>query len=102
MAKLELNLHTKTGDVLYSEHHVSGQKYLDLMNLKIEFEENDKLNVVDIITKRVAFTADLFTDKAVTPQTLLEGIDPWDLIPTLDRIEEAVVGTGDVDEKKEQ
>lgn len=101
MAKLELNLHTKTGDVRYEEHHVSGQKYLDLMNMKIGFEKAKTITVVDVVEERLKFTASLFSDEKVTAESILKGTDPWDLIPMLDRIEDAVLGVVPGEEKKE-
>ena len=101
MAKLELNLHTKTGDVQYEEHHVSGQKYLDLMNMKIEFEKAKTITIVDVLEERLKFTASLFSDKKVTAEAILQGTDPWELIPMLDRIEDAVLGVVPGEEKKE-
>lgn len=101
MAKLELNLHTKTGDIKYEEHHVSGQKYLDLMNMKIGFEKAKTITVVDVVEERLKFTASLFSDKKVTAEAILQGTDPWELIPMLDRIENAVLGVVPGEEKKE-
>ena len=101
MAKLELNLHTKTGDIKYEEHHVSGQKYLDLMNMKIGFEKAKIITVVDVVEERLKFTASLFSDEKVTAEAILKGTDPWELLPMLDRIEDAVLGVVPGEEKKE-
>lgn len=101
MAKLELNLHTKTGDIKYEEHHVSGQKYLDLMNMKIGFEKAKTITVVDVVEERLKFTASLFSDEKVTAEAILQGTDPWELIPMLDRIEAAILGVVPGEEKKE-
>lgn len=101
MAKLELTLHTDDGDVIYQEQHVSGQKYLDLMNMKLEFENTPNITVVDVITKRVEYTASLFTNNSVKTEAVLKGTDPWELENMLNRIEMAVLGIEPGDEKKE-
>lgn len=101
MAKLEITLHEKGGDVKYSTHHVSGQKYIDLLDMQISFEKSDALTSVDVIQQRLEFTAGLFEDEAVTAESILTGTDPWDLIPTLDRLQRIILGADDDDSKKE-
>ncbi len=100
MAKLELVLHTKKGDVTYVEHHVSGQKYLDLLTMQSEFQKQGSVEIKEIIEKRLEFTASLFSDAQVTATSILEGTDPWDLIPMLDRIQGVITGSEETDEKK--
>lgn len=102
MAKLEIVLHTKKGDVTYAEHHVSGQKYLDLLTMQSSFSKKTSIEAGEVIKKRLEFTASLFSDAQVTATSILEGTDPWDLIPMLDRIQSTVVGSEETDEKKEQ
>lgn len=102
MAKLEIVLHTKKGDVTYGEHHISGQKYLDLLTMQSLFSKDTSMEVSEVIQKRLEFTASLFSDPQVTADSILEGTDPWDLMPMLDRIQRVVVGSEETDEKKEQ
>ncbi|PCR98993.1 phage tail assembly chaperone G [Lactococcus fujiensis] len=103
MAKLEINLHEVGGDVVYTEHHVSGQKYLDLINMLVGFEKNsEKLSSAEVIQQRLEYTASLFKDEAVTAEKILVGTDPWDLIPMLDRLQRVILGADENDSKKAQ
>ena len=103
MARLELTLHTKDGEETYKQEHVSGQKYLDLLNMDIEF--NEKLGImtrVEQIEKQLDYIAGLFDNTKVTAQYILEGTDSWDVEPMIDRIMGIVLGVDSGDEKKEQ
>lgn len=102
MPKLKITLHTKPG-VTFEEEHVSGQKYLDFWNMKADFEDNqDKYSVVDIIEKRLEFTANLFSSDEITADSILKGTNPWDLMPLLNSIENIIIGAEDNESKKEQ
>lgn len=102
MSKLKINLHTKPG-VTFEEEHVSGQKYLDFWTMKADLEENqDKYSVVDIIEKRLEFTASLFSSDEITAESILSGTNPWDLMPLLNNIENIIIGVDENDSKKEQ
>ncbi|MCH1723571.1 phage tail assembly chaperone G [Lactococcus formosensis] len=101
MSKLKISLHTKPG-VTFEEEHVSGQKYLDFWTMKSDLEENqEKYSIVDIIEKRLEFTASLFSSSEITPETILAGTNPWDLMPLLNNIENIIIGTDDNESKKE-
>ncbi|WP_394326218.1 phage tail assembly chaperone G, partial [Lactococcus lactis] len=39
MAKLEITLHQKGGDVTYKQNHITGQKYLDFWNIQEKIEK---------------------------------------------------------------
>lgn len=102
MAKLKIILHSKPG-VTFEEEHVSGQKYLDFWTMKADLEENqDKYSVVDIIKKRLDFTASLFSSDEITAEAILGGTNPWDLMPLLNSIENIILGEDDNESKKEQ
>ncbi|WP_019299175.1 phage tail assembly chaperone G [Lactococcus garvieae] len=102
MPKLKITLHTKPG-VTFEEEHVSGQNYLDFWNMKADFEDNqDKYSVVDIIEKRLEFTANLFSSDEITADSILKGTNPWDLMPLLNSIENIIIGAEDNESKKEQ
>ncbi|NHI70441.1 phage tail assembly chaperone G [Lactococcus garvieae] len=103
MSKLKLTLHKPSGDVIYEESHVSGQKYLDYWNMQVDFEQNQgNYMIADIIEKRLEFTASLFKNEEVTAQAILEGTAPWDLVKVLNRIEQIIIGAEETDSKKEQ
>ncbi|MGV8956329.1 phage tail assembly chaperone G [Lactococcus lactis] len=76
MAKLEITLHEKGGDVTYKQNHVSGQKFLDYLELEAELEQGT-LTVVQAIEKRLEYVASLFSDDGLTAQQIIEGLDPW-------------------------
>lgn len=99
MAKLEITLHEKGGDVTYRQHHVSGQKYLDFWNLQEKIEEGN-LKTAEIIKLRLEFIAGLFSDDELTPEQILRGIDPWELDETIIRINNIVLGVEKNAEKK--
>lgn len=102
MAKLEITLHSKDGDVTYTEEHVSGQKYLDYLTMLDDFsKQSTELTGVEVIKKRLEFVSGLFSNKSLTPEAILMGTDPWDLNPTLDRITNVILGVEEGGSKKE-
>lgn len=104
MAKLELTLIDDNGQKkYYQEDHVSGQKLLDYWNLHAELDDDaGTLKLSEVLTRRVEFVAGLFSDSAVTPESFLNGVDAWELMDTLDRIELSLIGADSSDPKKEQ
>lgn len=54
-----------------------------------------KGDMAAVLDARLRFTCDFFGDKELTPDAILDGMDADALIPTLDRIFKAVLGTGD-------
>lgn len=101
MAKLEITLHEKGGDVTYKQNHVSGQKFLDYLELEIELEQGT-LTVVQAIEKRLEYVASLFSDDGLTAQQIIEGLDPWEVSTTLGKITDTILGIEETGEKKEQ
>ncbi|MCG3096714.1 hypothetical protein L8T26_05105 [Lactococcus petauri] len=101
MAKLEIILHEKGGDVTYKQNHVSGQKYLDFWELQEKIEAGN-LTTVEIITLRLEFVAGLFSDDKLTPEQVLRGLDPWELDETINRLNSIVLGVDQDTEKKNQ
>lgn len=101
MAKLEIILHEKGGDVTYKQNHVSGQKYLDFWELQEKIEAGN-LTTVEIITSRLEFIAGLFSDDKLTPEQVLKGLDPWELDETINRLNNIVLGVDQDAEKKNQ
>lgn len=103
MAKLELKLHTEKGDATYTEDHVSGQKYLDLLTLITDLDSKmGKITQVESIEAQVNFIAGLFSHQDVTPEAILKGVDAWDLMATIERFMGIILGTKSGDQKKEQ
>ncbi|MFC4652635.1 phage tail assembly chaperone G [Lactococcus nasutitermitis] len=103
MAKLEITLHEKGGDNTYKQNHVSGQKYLDLWTMQEAIEKNiDTYSRVQILEKQIEYIASLFADDKLTAKQILQGTDPWELVPTINRLVNAVLGTEEKDTKKEQ
>lgn len=101
MAKLEIILHEQGGDVTYKQNHVSGQKYLDFWELQEKIEVGN-LSAVEIITLRLEFIAGLFLDDKLTAKQVLNGLDPWELEDTINRINNIVLGVDQDTEKKDQ
>ncbi|MEY8515180.1 MULTISPECIES: phage tail assembly chaperone G [Lactococcus] len=101
MAKLEITLHEKGGDVTYKQNHVSGQKFLDYLELEAELEQGH-LTVVQAIEKRLEYVASLFSDEGLTAQQIIEGLDPWEVSTTLGKITDTILGIEETGEKKEQ
>ncbi|MGV8956928.1 phage tail assembly chaperone G [Lactococcus lactis] len=101
MAKLEITLHEKGGDVTYKQNHVSGQKFLDYLELEAELEQGT-LTVVQAIEKRLEYVASLFSDDGLTAQQIIEGLDPWEVSTTLGKITDIILGIEGTGEKKEQ
>ncbi len=99
MAKLEITLHEKGGDVTYKQHHVSGQKYLDFWNIQEKIEVGN-LTTTEIIKLRLEFIAGLFLDDKLTPEQILQGTDPWELDEMIIRINNIVLGMDKNTEKK--
>ncbi|XHB95495.1 hypothetical protein AAFF39_03690 [Lactococcus garvieae] len=101
MKKLELTLLLEGGEVTYSEDHVSGQKLLDYWNMQIDFENNaKKYTVVEVIEKRLGFIASLFSNENVTPENILKGTAPWNLMNLLDELTGVVIGVTEDDSKR--
>ncbi|WP_270345243.1 phage tail assembly chaperone G [Lactococcus petauri] len=101
MAKLEIILHEKGGDVTYKQNHVSGQKYLDFWELQEKIEAGN-LTTVEVITLRLEFIAGLFSDDKLTAEEVLRGLDPWELDETINRLNSIVLGVDQDTEKKNQ
>lgn len=102
MAKLEITLHEKDGDVTYKQNHVSGQKYLDFWNLQEKIEKG-QLSAVQSIEQKIEYVSGLFTDDKLTAKQILAGLDPWEISKTIERITNIVLGLdGKENEKKEQ
>jgi hypothetical protein len=100
MAKLEITLHQKGGDVTYKQNHITGQKYLDFWNIQEKIEK-ESLNNVEIIALRLEYIASLFPDDKLTKEQVLKGLDPWELDATISRLISVVLGNEESDEKKE-
>ncbi|RDG21646.1 phage tail assembly chaperone G [Lactococcus cremoris] len=100
MAKLEITLHEKDGDVTYKQNHITGQKYLDFWELQEKIEKGN-LTSVEIITSRIEFIAGLFPNDKLTAEQVLQGLDPWELKETIQRLDDVILGNEESDEKKE-
>ncbi|WMX71748.1 phage tail assembly chaperone G [Lactococcus cremoris] len=100
MAKLEIILHEKDGDVTYKQNHITGQKFLDFWELQEKIEKGNLTNV-EIITLRVEFIAGLFPNDKLTAEQVLRGLDPWELNNTIQRLDSVILGNEESDEKKE-
>ena len=100
MAKLEIILHEKDGDVTYKQNHITGQKYLDFWELQEKIEKGN-LTSAEIITSRIEFIAGLFPNDKLTPEQVLQGLDPWELKETIQRLDDVILGNEESDEKKE-
>lgn len=100
MAKLEITLHEKDGDVTYKQNHITGQKFLDFWELQEKIEKGN-LTGVEIITLRVEFIAGLFPNDKLTAEQVLQGLDPWELKNTIQRLNNIILGNEESDEKKE-
>lgn len=101
MAKLEITLHEKGGDVTYKQNHISGQKYLDYWNMQEKLED-EKLSAMQIITLRLEYMASLFPESHLTAEQVLKGLDPWEIEKTFSRLTGIVLGREESTEKKEQ
>lgn len=97
MAKLELTLFNADGEsVTYTENQVSGQKLLDFFNLQIDIEKNSKkLTLPDIIAKKAEYVAGLFKHRDVTAESIIQGVNSWDLLDTLDKLISIAIGGED-------
>ena len=102
MAKLEITLHTKDGDVTYKQEHISGQKLIDYLKMESDIESAKGLSLADNIEKRVTFIAGLFPDSAgVTPETVINGLDAWEIYGTINKLFRVINGEEDDNSKKE-
>ncbi len=101
MAKLQITLHENNGDVTYKQNHVSGQRYLDFWVLQEKIEK-EQLSNVEAIELRLEYIASLFPDDGLTAEQILQGLDPWEIEETVLRLNNAVLGIEESDEKKEQ
>lgn len=101
MAKLQITLHENNGDVTYKQNHVSGQRYLDFWVLQEKIEK-EQLSNVEAIELRLEYIASLFPDDDLTAEQILQGLDPWEIEETVLRLNNAVLGIEESDEKKEQ
>ena len=100
MAKLEITLHEKDGDVTYKQNHITGQKFLDFWELQEKIEKGN-LTTAEIIALRVEFIAGLFPNDKLTAEQVLQGLDPWELSNTINRLNNIILGNEESDEKKE-
>ena len=100
MAKLEITLHEKDGDVTYKQNHITGQKFLDFWELQEKIEKGN-LTTADIIALRVEFIAGLFPNDKLTAEQVLQGLDPWELNKTIQHLSDVILGNEESDEKKE-
>lgn len=103
MAKLELTLHgpddfTKT----LKEDYVSGQKFIDYLNLLNELEENAaELGYIESFVKKVEFLASLFTKTPVTAEDIIKGVNSWELVDEVNRLINIAMGASGEDPKLE-
>lgn len=101
MAKLEITLHEKGGDVTYRQNHITGQKYLDFWSLQEKIEK-ESLDNAEVIALRIDYIASLFPDEKLTAEQVLRGLDPWELDKTISRLIGVVLGNDEeTDAKKE-
>lgn len=94
MARLELTLFNNEGEATtYRQNHVSGQKLLDFWNLQIEMEKNSKkYTIVQMIEKKAEYVASLFQHSDVTAESIIHGVDSWNLLDTLDLLISKAIG----------
>ena len=101
MAKLELRLQGKNGySKVVQEDYVSGQKFLDYLKFLDEMAElQDSLSPVEFLVRKIEFLASLFTTEKVKPKDIIEGVNSWELVETVDRLLEVAMGAKGDDPK---
>lgn len=101
MAKLELTLYDKSGDMrIVKENYVSGQKLLDYLKLLDEIQKKgNKMSTTEYIVKKVEFVASLFTSENVTPEDILTGVRSWELMEVVEELLDKAMGAKGDDPK---
>lgn len=103
MAKIELKLHGKNGyEKVIRENYISGQKFLDYLAFLDEMAElQATLTPAEFFVKKVEFLASLFTTEKVKPKEIIEGLNSWELVETVDRLLDEAMGAKGEDPKPE-
>ena len=92
MTELKIVLKDDKGSpTTYTQEHVPGTKYLAYWDMMIEIDKEQML-INEAVAKRVQFVADLFDSESVTAERILNEIDAWDLLDTLDEIIDTMQG----------
>lgn len=99
MARLELTLLNEKGEArVYRQDFVSGQRLLDFWELQIELEKNSRKHTIpQIIVKKAEYVASLFNHSDITAETIINGINSWELLDTLDNLISRAIGNDEED-----
>ena len=104
MAKLELELIGKNGDVVtYTQNRIPGKKLLEFWEMMADIEDHiEQYRTADIIGKKAEFVASLFDQKKVTAEAIIEGCNSWELVDTLDKLIQKMMGVEASDPKQSE
>lgn len=103
MKKLKLTLYGEKGfSKTYEQEHVSGQKVFDYWDMLVKFEKTENVTPIEILKTKIEFVASLFDDPEVTTDTIIAGVDSWDLINVVDNLINTAVGGDGEDPKPEE
>jgi hypothetical protein len=93
MAKLEIELYDAETDSYkkYAEPFVKARKVYDAIKMQAELEKEDA-DELQSLDKMLDYVAELFTDKAVTKDAILDGVPSDKLLSTLNGLIDKVMG----------
>jgi hypothetical protein len=95
MKEIKLNLRDEKGTVKhYIETEVPGKKLLEYLEMLEGFEAGE-FTAVQILERKLEFVASIFNDKDVTAESVLTGLNSYDVIPEVERIIREVIGAED-------
>ncbi|GGH83544.1 hypothetical protein JOD43_002117 [Pullulanibacillus pueri] len=90
---IRLELRNKEGQkVVHEQDYVSGRKVREAFEMMDKFESGEVAKEADALDIKVNFVASVFDDKAVTVDTIYDGIEGPQLLGELNRVVNEVLG----------
>ena len=100
MAKLKLELENEKGEtVVHTRDKVKGRAVRKAFQTMKKIEEADYEGQLDTL---IDYVVDVFDDKGVTEDTILDGLESEELMPTLSKVITDVVGVDPDDAENPQ
>lgn len=96
MAKIYLKLKNEDGSFReYRKDRIKARWVKEAMKHSKKLGEVEKKNdPVMLLEERLKFTCEVFEDKELTPEAILDGLDAEELFPTMDNIFSILMGHG--------
>lgn len=100
MAQIRIELKNKNDEkVVYTQNKVTARSFRRGLEVTAALEEQGG-SPVKAIDDMIDFVVELFDNPKVTEDTILDGLDSDELMPAIQSIIQAVMGTGNATEGK--